>query len=144
MPYCKNCHQEITRFDSDICPYCGTPHPIAEGYETMDVTRGFGSLQGHYELPKAKKKKTAVILTATLGIFGVHHFYMGFKIRGIIAILITILAVAGVGSIFLLLPLPPYLGYVIMLGCIILFHLVEAFALAKTDSPKDGKGDFLR
>ena len=40
MYKCKKCHQALTKFDKDICPYCGTVRPLeGQSDETQDVTQ---------------------------------------------------------------------------------------------------------
>ena len=110
----------------------------------MDITRGFSSLEGNYELPKAKSRKKAIVFCVTLGIFGVHQFYLGFAKKGLFYLLLTFILIGGIGSLFLFAPIHPIIGYLVMFGLDVVYHLIEALALAKADSPKDGKGDFIR
>ena len=144
MPFCRSCHQKISKFDTDICPYCGTVHPIDENYETMDITRGFQSLDSSYDLPKAKKRKTMILLCALLGYFGVHWFYILRPKRGIVSIVVSLIAVAGLGSILLLSPLPIFADYLIAFGALWLIYVLEAILLCFVDMPRDGRGEFLR
>ena len=144
MPYCRSCHQKISKFDVDVCPHCGKAHPIDPNYETMDITKNMTALSGKYELPKTRKRSTMVLLCATLGIFGVHWFYARYPSRGIIAIIGNIILIAGIGSLLLLTELPPYADYLIGLGVMMIVALIEALLLALAEAPKDGKGDYLR
>ena len=145
MPYCRTCHSKISKFDTDICPYCGTPHPIDPNYETMDITRGFASLQGQqYDLPKAKKRKIMILLCALLGFFGAHWFYILRPKRGAVSIAISAIIVGGLGSILLVTPLPAWVGYLIAFGAIWAVYIIEAVLLCFIEAPKDGRGEFLR
>ena len=144
MPYCRNCHQEISKFDTDICPYCGERHPIDSHYQTMDVTRGFSSLEGQYELPKAKSLKATRLLCAFLGYFGIHWFYIHRPKRGAVDLLLTLLVVGGIGSLLLFTPLSPVGCYLIPFFALWAVYIAEAIAMGRLDSPKDGRGEFLR
>lgn len=144
MPYCRQCHREISKFDNDMCPYCGTPHPIDPNYETMDITRNMATLEGQYELPKSRKKKVLILLCATLGYLGVHWFYIYRKTRGIVSLLFSLAFVGGIGSLLLLTPLPVYADYLIAFGAVWIVFLIEALLLLFIDTPKDGRGEFLR
>ncbi len=99
MPTCKNCHREISVFDADVCPYCGTAHPIDENYKTKDLTGFVKTMNGPYKLYKSKSKKTAGFLCVFLGLLGAQEFYLGFWKRGLLAILGTALLVGGIGSL---------------------------------------------
>ena len=127
-----------------MCPHCGTVHPIDPNYETMDITRGFASLKGNYELPKAKSRRRFLLFCAFLGIFGVHWFYILRPKRGMISLLTSIVSVGLIGSLLLLTPLAPYWDYVIAFGTTYFVYILEAILLAFVDSPKDGRGEFLR
>ena len=52
MPSCRNCGARLSKFDSDICPVCGTKKPL-EGVstETIDIT----SQVDMSDLPLVKK-----------------------------------------------------------------------------------------
>ena len=74
MPYCKNCHKEITKFDEDICPYCGTKNPIDPTYKTMDITSHIDPVKGTFELYKSRSQKTAAFLMMAFGYTGAAFF----------------------------------------------------------------------
>ena len=143
MPVCKNCHREITKFDTDICPHCGEKHPIPTGYRTMDVTQVLSSLPEE-DLPKTRKRNTAVLLCALLGVFGVHFFYLFETKKGLISLAITLLLVGGLGTalFFALHRFVPI--YPILFGADYLFYIFAGIYLLKKESPKDGRGEFLR
>ena len=146
MPYCRNCHQEISRFDTDICPHCGTPNPIAQGYKTMDVTKAFrAENSGEFELPKTRSQKAFAILCMCLGNFGVHEFYILRPRRGFIAIMLTILFVCAFGlPMFLTKILDNAWAFVIPFAVLWLLHIALGVYYLRVESPKDGKGEFLR
>jgi hypothetical protein len=145
MPQCKNCHREISNFDTDICPYCGTPHPIDDNYKTMDMTSHIDPVTGKYELYKSKSKTTAGLLCLFLGIFGAPYFYIKFPKKGLLAILATILVVGGSGSfLYFFEVLPIYLAFLTPLGVMWVYWAVYSVYFFRKDSLKDGNGEFLR
>ena len=127
-----------------MCPHCGTPHPIDPNYETMDITRNLFALEGQYELPKSRKKKVLILLCATLGYVGAHWFYIYRNTRGIVSLLFSLIFIGGIGSLLLLTPLPVYADYLIGFAAVWLVFLLEALLLIFIDTPKDGRGEFLR
>ena len=146
MPYCQHCHKEISKFDTDICPHCGGARPIAEGYKTMDVTKAFGTVDGgDYKMPKTRSQKTFALLCMLLGYFGVHDFYIYRPSRGVLSILVTLALTLGVGlPLFLTRAFANPGAFLIPFGAVWLFHIVLGLYFLKVESPKDGRGDFLR
>lgn len=146
MPYCQYCHEEISKFDTDICPHCGAKKPIAQGYKTMDVTRAFGAVDGsEYKMPKTRSQKTFCILTMTLGFFGVHEFYIYRPKRGLVSIAVTLLFVLAVGlPLFLTGALANALAFLIPFAVVWIAHVALGIFYFRVESPKDGRGDFLR
>jgi len=145
MPYCKNCHREISKFDADICPFCGEKNPIDPSYETMDITKHIDPMAKGYGLYKSKSHKTLIWLCGLLGYFGAHDFYLGFKKRAIYELISTIVIVGGAGSIFYFTKLIPNgLAYVIPFAVVWLIYVIVAIVLSKNDSLKDSNGEFLR
>lgn len=145
MPYCKNCHKEISRLDDDICPYCGQKSPIEEDYATKDMTSHIDPMTGHYELYKSKSHKTYAILAMTVGFTGAHDFYLGFKGRGIAFLIAFILSVALACLCPLCLKIAfAFMPLLLVLGIWIVFDLILGFILLKKDCLKDATGEFLR
>jgi hypothetical protein len=146
MPKCRNCHHEISSFDKDICPFCGTENPIASDYKTQDMTQFVDPVSGDYKLYKSKAKKTMALLTMFLGCFGVGFFYIEKKKEGLISLLVTLLWTGGLGSLlfFLVAPLHNALGYVLPFLAIYLAFFIFSLFLFHNDSLKDGNGEFLR
>ena len=145
MPYCRNCHKEISRFDNDICPHCGTPHPIAEGYKTMDVTKAFRAGDANYVPPKTRSQKVFAALCMGLGYFGVHEFYIYRPKRGFISIALTVVLIAAFGfPMFFSGVLKNAFAFLIPFFFVWFVHIILGIYYFKVESPKDGKGDFLR
>ncbi|MFA7378637.1 MAG: TM2 domain-containing protein [Bacilli bacterium] len=146
MPYCRNCHHKIERMNKEFCPYCGTPRPLqGVSLETMDITKAIPTLASDEKLPRVRSRKVAAFLAATLGLFGVHEFYMKKPKLGIVFIVITTLLIGGVGSLLFLFILKLSIwGYLIPVFIQILFQCLFAFFLYKKEDLKDGNGELMR
>ena len=146
MPYCRHCHQEISKFDTDICPKCGGSKPIAEGYQTMDITRAIDVVEGaHYDMPKSRSQKTFAILCMTLGYLGIHDFYIYRNIRGVACILISLVFVSAVGfPLYFLQLVPNALAFLLPFAFEWIIFVLVGILYLKVEAPKDGHGDFLR
>jgi hypothetical protein len=145
MPQCKNCHREITKFDNDVCPYCGTLHPIDENYKTKDMTQFVDPVTGNYQLYKSKSKKTTALLAVFLGWVGAHFFYLGYKKFGIFAILGSVAIIGGVGSLLCFTNTGlGYLGYLVAFIIAWVIYPFYSLKYIKSDTYKDANGEFLR
>ena len=145
MPYCRHCHKEISKFDTDICPCCGGAKPIADGYKTIDVTRTFDAAYTDAKMPKTRSQKAFCVLTMTLGYFGVGEFYIYRPKRALFCLISTLIVVSGGGSaLFFSNALRNALAFVLPFLGLWLIYVVAGIVYLKVDSPKDGKGDFLR
>jgi hypothetical protein len=144
MPQCKNCHREISKFDSDVCPFCGTPHPIDDNYKTKDMTQFVDPVSGDYKLYKSKSKLVAGLLCALLGEFGAHSFYLGFWKRGLIELGVTLLLIGGVGSLLFFVSPLSFWGYLIPWFALIVVYAIISYRYFQGESTKDAAGEFLR
>ena len=67
MPSCRNCGARLSKFDSDICPVCGTKRPL-EGVssETVEITSQV-DLSGFNDGQKVvrRRKKMLLLLKTT-------------------------------------------------------------------------------
>ena len=87
-------------------------------------------------MKKSKKKySTAVCLSGIFGLLGIHHFYLGRWLHGIVDLSMTVGAIILIGIGFEL------LGYLILGVDIIHTLIVSIFLL--TGSYKDGNGDVI-
>lgn len=148
MMRCKNCHEKLTRLDKDICPFCGTLKPL-EGQEdvTEDMTKAFDSLnlKEEYHEVKAKSRLVTAILAMTLGVFGVHAFYLGKMKRGLINLIVSICFIAGIGSIlFFSGALKNALAFLIPYFFLEIIMIVVGVIILKKRDEVDGNGEFLK
>ncbi|MCI1244993.1 MAG: hypothetical protein LKK13_03145 [Bacilli bacterium] len=146
MPTCRNCHKEISAFDKDVCPYCGTPHPIDENYRTKDMTQFVDPVTGNYKLYKSKTRKAAGLLCLFIGFSGAQFFYLEKLRAGVVSLIVTLLAVGGIGcALFFLVPsLANVWAFLIPFAADWLFYMLGSLVFFFKDSLKDGNGEFLR
>jgi len=150
MPICRNCKKEITRFDKDFCPYCGTLDPIDEGYKTRDMTSFVPPTGSDITLYKSKSRKTTAILCLLLGFLGIHNFYLGFAKKGWWEAVISLLIINASGialcilSLFDFVPFPYVVCYLIPFGVVFLAFALRSIHYYTKDSLKDATGEFLR
>ena len=145
MPECRNCHREISKFDNDVCPFCGTPHPIDENYKTKDMTSFVDPVTGDYKLYKSKSKKTASILAFSCGFTGAPFFYLGFMKKGIATLAIFLLCYAAIAlPLFFFFKTLSFWSFLIPLILAFLGSVPLGIRFLKNDSLKDANGEFLR
>ena len=144
MPHCKNCQREIDKFNTDICPYCGEPHPIDPGYKTMDITGNIKTLNGGKPLYHAKSQKVYAFLCIFLGYFGIHDFYIGKAKRALPELLATLILTGGVGALLFFLAWPNAFAFLFPFALCWIFYIVMGSVLMRSGSLKDGRGEFLR
>ena len=99
--YCRNCGKEINE-NAEICPGCGVK-PLAEknfcqncGVETKTnqeicVKCGVKLQNTSNILTSSKSKIAAGILGILLGSLGIHKFYLGYTVPGIVMLLVSII-----------------------------------------------------
>ncbi len=147
MPKCKNCGEEITKFDKDICPYCGTKEPFDfASYETQDITQIFDVVEDNKtnETKVFHKRNIAFILCIIFGIFGLDDFYLGFIKRGLFRIIINILIFLLVSIPLFLLTKLSYFSFLIGFSLIFIIYFAYSFYLLFNSNIKDKNGVFLK
>ncbi|MDR0934777.1 MAG: TM2 domain-containing protein [Erysipelotrichaceae bacterium] len=77
--YCSNCGKEIPN-DAKFCPFCGVPVTSSETVEAEVV--------GSKVHPEAKSAVAAGLLGILLGVYGVHNFYLGYKDKAIVQLIL--------------------------------------------------------
>lgn len=79
MLKCKNCGEKLTKFNKEMCPYCGCLNPIEDCVDDSDTTRKIDILNDDpsdvNKLFKIKKN-IFIILSFLLGIFGIQFIYI--------------------------------------------------------------------
>ena len=92
MLKCKNCGEKLTKFNKEICPYCGCQKPLSESIAETDTTKAVSYVKEEEIKINQKSFKTFLLLTYFLGLFGVEYVYLN-KIKEFIFTLIANLAI---------------------------------------------------
>lgn len=146
MPRCKYCGENITKFDKKLCPYCGKENPIDENVHlTSHITQTIATVEKE-EIAEYKdhKKKTYVLLSCFLGIFGVHEFYLGLIKRGFLNLGIALISICAIGTLlFFFSPLKLF-SYLVAFGAIYLIYLIKGIFEISNKTKVDSKGIPLR
>lgn len=145
MPSCRNCGARLSKFDSDICPVCGTKKPL-EGVssETIEITSQVDLSSFTAGQKVKRRRKTMLLLSLLLGFTGALFFYIKKALLGFIWLLINLLVGAGLAVLFLLV-VKLNLALSIILP-VVLIYLVNAIVGAiyfLKPNLKDGEGEFV-
>lgn len=144
MPYCKNCHSRIDKFNKDRCPICGMERPLDDvSSDTIEITTSVdvNDLNLNYH---PRHRKTLLIYFLTLGIFGVPFFYLYENKKGIIYSFFNLLILGLMIFLFVYFNvMGVILGILIPILAIYAFNAIIGFIYFRTQNLKDGRGDFL-
>lgn len=151
MPKCKYCGERITKFDKDICPYCGEKNPIDDNQPmTVDITQVINTIDKSDEVLKQYKNKNKIInalLCMFLGFFGIDLLYLGFKKRCIARIIVNVvLYVAMMLVFYFTAPDKTNAFFIFALPIIIVFALwfIVGLIFLLLNNKKDANGVFLK
>ena len=145
MAKCKYCHENISRLDKEVCPFCGGVRPL-EGTDTstQDVTKVINTVGTDNVKIKHKKRIIAAILAATLGIFGMQHIYLG-KYKK--ALLFSSLCFSYIGLLglfdYFVVGLKNIWAFLIPYFLVQGFLFYVAFVFLTNHSIQDAHGEFL-
>jgi len=145
MAKCKYCHEDITRLDKDVCPFCGGVKPL-EGSDgqTQDITKVIDQVE-HADQIKFHSKVVAALLAIFLGIFGINSFYLGYKKQGLIALGASLVFIGGLGSLLYFVA-----HWQSPLAFLVFYFVMEAIMIAVgirylvSHSVTDSSGAFLK
>lgn len=147
MPYCRNCHTRITKFEKDICPVCGTRNPLdGASSDTVEITSQLDlGEKANRKIYKAHFRLNTFIWFLFLGWTGAGFFYLNFKKRGLIWLLCNVAVLAGLIALFafVVLDYKNWLAYAAPVSIVYLANIgVAIYFLCKKDI-KDGNGEFI-
>lgn len=146
MLKCKNCGERLTKFDKEMCPYCGTKNPIENMKDSSDTTQTLDKILSEDSNYSIKSYKLWLILMMCLGMFSADLFYLKKYKNAIIRLSMNII-------IFLIFFLSIYLSnnsmivlaILLPIGFLFLFYLaLGLFFLVKNRHPKDSDGVYLK
>ena len=148
MPKCKYCGENITKFDKEICPFCGGKKPL-EGVEsyTVDITQTINTVdKNNLKNFRAHRKIVNSLLCMFLGIFGADSFYLGHIKLGISRFLVGLLYIVVLFCLLYFLPTGLNIGFcfLISIGSIFLVYFIIGIILFFKNGLKDSNGVFLR
>ena len=146
MPKCKYCHENITRFDKEICPFCGGKKPL-DGIDdsTYDITQCIDIMKEQGEITfKQRSHITNALLCMFLGIFGADAFYLGFYKIGIIRIVINALIFSGISFPVFFTTSLGGLAFAISGGILFVIYFILGIVNFFIKGKKDANGVFIR
>lgn len=147
MPKCKYCHENITKFDKEICPFCGGKKPL-EGVDdsTYDITQFVDIMKKSDQEVKFKQRKrvTNGLLCMFLGIFGADAFYLGFKKIGFFRLIIDIVIYAAISLILFFFTELSFYSFIIPFGVLFIIYFIIGIINLSIRGKKDINGVFLR
>ena len=147
MPKCKYCGENITKFDKEICPFCGGKKPL-EGVEsyTVDITQTINTVDKKtVENYKQHSKLVNSLLCMFLGIFGADSFYLGHFKLGISRLLVGLIYIISLFCIlYFAVNLEILYSLLISIGSIFIVYFILGITGLFLNSRKDSNGAFLK
>lgn len=147
MPKCRFCNENITKFDKEICPYCGSRKPLEDvDVATNDITQVLSTQE---EKKKVSYKEHSKVINAvfafTLGMFGANFFYLGFLLKGFLRLFIGLLISAGLFVLFFIaIPLGLPIALAIAIGANFLVGIIQGIYYLSSNTLKDASGVLLK
>lgn len=146
--YCKQCGEEFSNDNADVCLKCGTKkgngksfceHCGASVNEHQAVCLNCGARldkeEKKEEAEEPKSKLVAGLLGIFLGSLGIHNFYLGNSTKAAIQLGVSVLGILLSCCTFFSLILPVAMG---------IWGLIEGILLLTGGIKKDGKGNPLK
>ncbi len=147
MPKCKYCGENITKFDKEICPFCGGKKPL-EGVEsyTVDITQTINTVDKKtVENYKQHSKLVNSLLCMFFGIFGADSFYLGHFKLGISRLLVGLIYIISLFCIlYFAVNLEILYSLLISIGSIFVVYFILGIIGLFLNSRKDSNGAFLK
>ena len=147
MPKCKYCGENITKFDKEICPFCGGKKPL-EGVEsyTVDITQTINTVDKKtVENYKQHSKLVNSLLCMFLGIFGADSFYLGHFKLGISRLLVGLIYIISLFCIlYFAVNLEILYSLLISIGSFSVVSFILGIIGFFLNSRKDSNGAFLK
>ena len=145
MPSCRNCGARLTKFDSDICPVCGTKKPL-EGVstETIDITSQI-DMSGFTPGQKVVRRRKKMLLLAILvGFTGAMFFYIKKAVLGLIWLIANVAYIAGLLLILLFVAKAgPVISILVPVLTAYLINSLVGLLYFFKQNLKDGEGEFV-
>jgi len=144
MPKCRNCGSQLSKFDKDICPICGTKEPLkGVTSDTLEVTSEI-SLDADVAF-RVCLKRTMFIFFVTLGVFGAGFFYLKKIKTGIIWLICHLFVIAiAILSLYNFANLSLQLSIILPICVGYLLNILIGIVFCLNPSLKDGEGEYVR
>ena len=145
MPSCRNCGARLSKFDSDICPVCGTKRPL-EGVssETVEITSQV-DLSGFNDGQKVvRRRKKMLLLSLLVGFTGALFFYIKKAVLGFVWLLANVAFIAGLLLVLLFAAkLNIVLAVLIPVLSVYMVNAIVGLIYFFKQNLKDGEGEFV-
>ena len=145
MPSCRNCGARLSKFDTDICPVCGTKKPL-EGVstETIDITSQV-DMSGFTAGQKVvRRRKTLLLYFLLLGFTAAPFFYLKQKKMAFLWLFINLAIIGGLFAFFFFaLELHPALAIILPIITVYVLNAGTALIYYYLPNLKDGEGEFV-
>ena len=145
MPSCRNCGARLSKFDSDICPVCGTKRPL-EGVssETVEITSQV-DLSGFNDGQKVvRRRKKMLLLSLLAGFTGALFFYIKKAVLGFVWLLANVAFIAGLLLVLLFTAkLNIVLAVLIPVLSVYMVNAIVGLIYFFKQNLKDGEGEFV-
>ena len=140
MPKCKYCGENITKFDKEICPFCGGKKPL-EGVEsyTVDITQTINTVD---KKTVENYKQHSKLVNSLLCMF---FFYLGHFKLGISRLLVGLIYIISLFCIlYFAVNLEILYSLLISIGSIFIVYFILGIIGLFLNSRKDSNGAFLK
>ena len=145
MPSCRNCGARLSKFDSDICPVCGTKKPL-EGVssETIEITSQV-DLSGFAAGQKVvRRRKNLLLYFLLIGFTGAGFFYLKQKRNALLWLLANLVVIGGLFAFFYFaLSLHLALAIILPILTAYVFNVGTGLIYYNLPNLKDGEGEFV-
>ena len=145
MPNCRNCGARISKFDSDICPVCGTKDPLkGVNSETVEITSQIDIANFKEGQRVVCRRKKLLFFFLALGFTGAPFFYLKKKMLGIIYLVINLIILGGLFAVL-------YFATQLHIVVAIIIPVLTVYAISGVlgaiynflPDLKDGEGEFV-
>ena len=145
MPSCRNCGARLSKFDSDICPVCGTKKPL-EGVssETIEITSQV-DLSGFAAGQKVvRRRKNLLLYFLLIGFTGAGFFYLKQKRNAVLWLAANLAVIGGLFAFFYFaLALHVALAIILPIVTVYVFNVGTGLIYYNLPNLKDGEGEFV-
>ena len=145
MPNCRNCGARLNKFDTDICPVCGTKNPLqGVDSETVEVTSQI-DLSGMQEGQKVvRRRKKMLIYFLALGFSGTAFFYIKKHLFGFIWLLANLVLLGGLFALlYFAISAPIAVAIIVPVVSIYIINAIVGVIYYFLPDLRDGEGEFI-